>query len=40
VILGAAMSLAILAMLADLLVHLNKKRHDVIPATLHDRTGR
>lgn len=39
VILGAAMSLAILAMLADLLVHLNKKRHDVIPATLHDRTG-
>ncbi len=39
VILGAAMSLAILAMLADLLVHLNKKRHDVIPATLHDRIG-
>ncbi len=39
VILGAAMSLALLAMLADLLVHLNKKRHDVIPATLHDRTG-
>lgn len=39
VILGAAMSLAILAMLADLLVHLNKKRHDVIPATLHDRAG-
>ena len=39
VILGAAMSLALLGMLADLLVHLNKKRHDVIPATLHDRTG-
>jgi glycosyltransferase involved in cell wall biosynthesis len=33
VILGAAISLAILAMLADLLVHINKKRHDVIPAT-------
>ena len=32
VILGAAISLAMLAMLADLLVHLNKKRHDVIPA--------
>jgi len=32
VILGAAISLGMLAMLADLLVHLNKKRHDVIPA--------
>jgi glycosyltransferase involved in cell wall biosynthesis len=33
VVLGAAISLALLAMLADLLVHLNRKRHDVIPAT-------
>lgn len=33
VILGAAVSLAMLAMIADLLVHLNKRRHDVIPAT-------
>jgi glycosyltransferase involved in cell wall biosynthesis len=37
VVLGAAISLAILALLADLLVHLNKKRHDVIPATLFRR---
>jgi glycosyltransferase involved in cell wall biosynthesis len=34
VVLGAAISLALLAMLADLLVHLNKKRHDIIPATI------
>ncbi len=34
VILGAAIALALLAMLADLLVQLNKKRHDVLPATL------
>ncbi len=34
VLLGVAISLAILGMLADLLVQLNKKRHDVIPATL------
>lgn len=33
VILGVAVSLALLAMLADLLVQLNKKRHDVLPAT-------
>jgi glycosyltransferase involved in cell wall biosynthesis len=33
VILGVSMSLALLAMLADLLVQLNKKRHDVLPAT-------
>jgi glycosyltransferase involved in cell wall biosynthesis len=38
VILGAAVSIGFLAMLADLLVHLNKKRHDVIPATLYDHT--
>ena len=35
VILGVSVSLALLAMLADLLVQLNKKRHDVLPATLH-----
>ena len=34
VLLGAAISLAILGMLADLLVQLNKRRHDVIPASL------
>lgn len=34
VILGISVSLALLAMLADLLVQLNKKRHDVLPATL------
>jgi len=34
VLLGVAISLAILGMLADLLVQLNKKRHDIIPATL------
>ncbi len=34
VILGVSASLALLAMLADLLVQLNKKRHDVLPATL------
>jgi glycosyltransferase involved in cell wall biosynthesis len=34
VILGVAMSLGLLALLADLLVQLNKKRHDVMPATL------
>jgi len=34
VILGTAIALALLAMLADLLVQINKKRHDVLPATL------
>jgi hypothetical protein len=34
VIMGVSASLALLAMLADLLVQLNKKRHDVLPATL------
>ena len=34
VILGLSVGLALLAMLADLLVQLNKKRHDVLPATL------
>jgi len=34
VVLGVSASLALLAMLADLLVQLNKKRHHVMPATL------
>jgi len=34
VVLGVSASLALLAMLADLLVQLNKKRHDVMPATI------
>jgi len=34
VLLGVAVSLALLGMLADLLVQLNKKRHDVLPATI------
>ena len=34
VILGVTVAIALLAMLADLLVQLNKKRHDVLPATL------
>ena len=33
VVLGAAVALATLGMLADLLVHLNRKRHDILPAT-------
>jgi glycosyltransferase involved in cell wall biosynthesis len=33
VVLGLTIALGLLAMLADLLVHINKKRHDVIPAT-------
>ena len=34
VVLGAAVALAALGMLADLLVHLNRRRHDILPATL------
>jgi glycosyltransferase involved in cell wall biosynthesis len=34
VILGAAVALATLGMIADLLVHLNRRRHDVLPATV------
>lgn len=37
VVLGVAFSLGILGMLADLLVHINKRRHDVIPATVEKR---
>ena len=33
VILGAAFSLALLAMVADLMVHLSKQRYNVIPTT-------
>jgi glycosyltransferase involved in cell wall biosynthesis len=33
VVLGAAVALATLGMLADLLVHLNRRRHDILPAT-------
>lgn len=36
VVLGVGLSIALLGMLADLLVQLNKKRHDVMPATIHD----
>jgi len=32
VILGVALALAIVGMLADMLVQLNKRRHDVMPA--------
>jgi glycosyltransferase involved in cell wall biosynthesis len=33
VVLGVALALGMLGMLADLLVHVNTRRHDVIPAT-------
>ena len=36
VVLGVAISLAILGLLSDLLVQLNRKRHHIIPATLGD----
>ena len=32
VILGVAMAFALIGMLADMLVQLNKRRHDVMPA--------
>ena len=35
VILGVAMALALVGMIGDLLVQLNKRRHDVMPATIH-----
>jgi polyisoprenyl-phosphate glycosyltransferase len=38
VVLGVAMAFAILGMLADLLVQLNKRRHDVIPAETNTRS--
>ena len=37
VILGAAFSLALLGMVADLMVHLSRQRYNVIPATRHPR---
>ena len=36
VLLGVSASLALLAMLADMLVHLNRRRHDIIPASGFD----
>lgn len=39
VVLGLAVTLAIVGMLADLLVQLNKRRHDVIPADLSRNSG-
>jgi polyisoprenyl-phosphate glycosyltransferase len=39
VVLGVAIALAIMGMLADLLVQLNKRRHDVIPARVSGRDG-
>ncbi len=35
VILGVAIALALLGMLADLFVHVNRKRHDILPATFN-----
>ena len=37
VILGLAVSLGILGLIADLLVQLNKRSHDVIPAMASER---
>jgi len=34
VILGVALALALIGMIADLLVQLNKRRHDVMPAVI------
>ncbi|HDL49104.1 MAG TPA: glycosyltransferase family 2 protein [Actinobacteria bacterium] len=39
VVLGVAIAMATLAMVADLLVQLNKRRHDVIPATESRSSG-
>jgi glycosyltransferase involved in cell wall biosynthesis len=38
VLLGVSLSLGLLGMLADLLVQVNRRRHDVLPATIHRRT--
>ena len=40
VILGLAVSFIIVGMLSDLLVQLNRRRHDVVPATLGGRSRR
>lgn len=40
VILGLALALAGVGLIADLMVQLNKKRHDVIPATMNDAERR
>lgn len=39
VILGLASALALVGLLADLLVQLNRRPHDVMPATVDDRPG-
>jgi glycosyltransferase involved in cell wall biosynthesis len=39
VVLGVAITFAVLGMLADLLVQLNKRRHDVIPARIRPKAG-
>jgi glycosyltransferase involved in cell wall biosynthesis len=39
VVLGVAIALGILGMIADLLVQLNKRRHDVIPARIRQKAG-
>ena len=39
VLLGVALALAGIGLIADLMVQLNKKRHDVMPATLDGRVG-
>jgi glycosyltransferase involved in cell wall biosynthesis len=40
VVLGLAFALAGIGLIADLMVQLNKKRHDVMPATMSHRTHR
>jgi len=40
VLLAVAFALATIAMLADLMVQLNKRRHDVMPATIEARSDR
>ncbi len=37
VILGVAFALAILGLLADLLIQVNRRRHDVLPSTVDRR---
>ena len=36
VLMGLSLALAGVGLIADMLVHLNKRRHDVIPATVDD----
>ena len=39
VLLGVAGLLALIGLIADLLVQLNRPRHDVMPAVVSDRTN-